>query len=130
MRSSRELMLVAALAACGTEYSPDEPGEGTPPPNVIEVEPDACETSYLDYETFGAPFVSNWCRGCHSSELPAGMRQRAPMMVNFDSVDDVRTWKLRIAARAATVDASMPPAGGPSLEERTLLAEWLACGAL
>jgi uncharacterized membrane protein len=129
MRSSRSagLLLVAALAACGTDSvaRDDDPVENEPTP----VDPDVCETSYLDYENFGAPFVINWCRGCHSSAVPANMRQKAPKDANFDNVDQVRMWAERIANRATGTSPSMPPAGGPTHEERLLLAEWVACGA-
>ena len=102
------------------------PGNDSPP---ILVTPDACEESYLSYDNFGEPYMLDWCRGCHSSSIPAGMRQRAPASINFDTIADVRQWGDRIAARAATLEPTMPPAGGPPEEERKLLAEWLACGA-
>ena len=130
MRSC-EVALVALLAGCGTEHVLDE---GTPPTTMVEetpipVDPDVCETSFLSYDNFGEPFVLDWCRGCHSSAVPAGMRQKAPAAINFDTHADVQEWRDRIAARAAAADATMPPAGGPTAEERKLLAEWLACGA-
>lgn len=131
MRSSRELALcavLAALGACGIEPSPSPPGKTTGGEQVIEVDPDECETSYLDYDNFGAPFISNWCRGCHSATVPAGMRQKAPAAVNFDTLEDVQTWANRIVMRAASTEPSMPPAGGPTVQERALLAEWVACG--
>lgn len=118
------LALVLALAGCGNDRGLVDDDEDDFVPD-----PDACETSFLDYDNFGAPFVTNWCRGCHSSAVPAGMRQRAPIDVNFDDADDVRAWSERIAVRAATATPTMPPAGGPSTEERKLLVEWLACGA-
>ena len=126
MRSSRRLalarrlLLAAAAAGCG-----DDAGDGAPPPG----DPDACETSYLDYTTFGEPFLLDWCNGCHSAALPANMRQMAPADVNFDTIEGVRQFQARIAARGAGAMPTMPPAGGPSAEERALLAEWIACGA-
>lgn len=129
MRSWRSAVVALLVGACGTEpvLEPTTPSTAEPP--AIEVDPDACETSYLTYENFGEPYMLDWCRGCHSSAIPAGMRQRAPAAINFDTLADVRQFKDRIAARAASLDPSMPPAGGPTEEERTLLAEWLACGA-
>lgn len=125
MRSWRELALLAALVTgCGTDGG-YPPGDDQPPPPP---DPMTCETSYLRYGNFGEPFVLNWCRGCHSSALPQGMRQKAPVGVNFDTIADVRSWKDRMMVRAAT-GATMPPAGGPSAEERALLTEWLGCGA-
>jgi hypothetical protein len=128
MRSCRELLLVALLAGCGTDYVLEEPPPRDDGETPIAIEPDACETSYLTYDTFGEPFMLNWCRGCHSSSIPAGMRQKAPAAVNFDTLEDVRARKDRVAARAASVTATMPPVGGPTIEERELLAEWIACG--
>ncbi len=127
MRSWRELLIATALVACGTEYEPVE--SSTTPVVPIDVDPDACETSYLTYDNFGEPFVLDWCRGCHSSSIPAGMRQKAPLAINFDTLADVQNRRDRVLARAASLTATMPPAGGPTEEERQLLAEWLACGA-
>ena len=126
MRSSRDLVLAAclALAACGNDQGNTADDPLPPPPD-----PDTCETSYLRYDNFGEPFALDWCRGCHSSAVPAGMRQKAPMGVNFDTQADVARWRERILIRAAGDNPTMPPAGGPADEERALLAEWLGCGA-
>jgi hypothetical protein len=124
MRSWRELALLALLVTgCATDGGYPAGDDQPPPPD-----PDTCETSYLRYDNFGEPFVLNWCRGCHSSSVPAGMRQKAPLAVNFDTVDDVRAWKDKIMVRAAQGE-TMPPAGGPTADERALLTEWLGCGA-
>ena len=128
MRSSRSLALVVALVlavllgACGTDRMPRD-GDPT------AVDPAQCQQSYLDYGDFGAPFMLDWCRGCHSAAIPTAMRQSAPTDVNFDTLDEVRTFKDRIAQRAASTTPTMPPAGGPGSDERALLAEWIACGA-
>ncbi len=123
MRSSASLALVLALtvAACGQDTMSG--GDDDPPP------PDVCAKSYLDYGNFGKPFALDWCRGCHSSAVPETMRQKAPMGVNFDTLADVQHWRERIAIRATGAMPTMPPAGGPSEEERGLLAEWIGCGA-
>jgi hypothetical protein len=124
MRSWLSVLLV--VAACGTDVRPEDDGDDT---SMIEPVPaDACDTSYLTYDNFGGPFVINWCRGCHSSAIPQGQRQKAPMTVNFDTVDDVRNWAERIQTRAASTEPTMPPAGGPSEAERELLREWIQCG--
>ena len=81
----------------------------------------------MTYETFGAPFVLDWCRGCHSAQLHPSMRQDAPLSVNFDSLVEVRTHAARIRELAGAT-AQMPPRGGPSPEERDLLVEWIDCG--
>jgi uncharacterized membrane protein len=117
MRSSRSgraraatHLLVVALAACGSDTDP------------------ACDASFLRYDNFGSPFLSNWCRACHSAALPADMRQLAPVDVNFDTLDEIRRWS-RFIELAAGEGVAMPPAGGPSADERAMLTEWLRCGA-
>jgi hypothetical protein len=131
MRSSRELLLLAALwlgaglAGCGT----DGAAGGDHPDPVPGPVPSTCDQSYLDHGTFGEPFLLDWCAGCHSAALPPRMRQNAPLDVNFDTLADVRRFADRITARAAGATPTMPPAGGPSAEERALLTEWIACGA-
>ena len=118
MHSSRSaLALVLALGACGTDVS-----SGTAADPV-------CTTSVLTYENFGAPFLLDWCRGCHSSTQPVGMRQDAPMGVDFDDLGRVRDFAATIELRATGLTPNMPPAAGPSPEERAMLKEWITCGA-
>ena len=87
------------------------------------------DDSDLTWENFGGPFVLTYCTGCHHSELPADVRQNAPYAINLESVELVRTNADRMWARAADQNATMPPAGAAADVERTLLGEWLACGA-
>jgi hypothetical protein len=87
------------------------------------------DDSDLTWENFGGPFVLTYCTGCHHSELPADVRQNAPYAINLESVELVRTNADRMWARAADQNATMPPAGAAADDERTLLGEWLACGA-
>src|SRR5256885_11151834 len=105
MRSWLSVLLL--VAACGTDVRPRSE-------DVAPTVADKCDQSYLDYGNFGAPSVLNWCRGCHSSTIPQTQRQKAPMTVNFDTLDDVQNWSERIEALAATDTPTMPPAGGPS----------------
>ncbi len=120
MRSWPSVLVLAAMTACGIDAVP---GDGTPP-----IDPEICETSYLDYETFGAAFSASWCRGCHSSAIPDGERQHAPLGVDFDTEADLRTWQDRIRVRATGDAPTMPPVGGPSAAEREALGEWIGCG--
>lgn len=87
-----------------------------------------CAESGLTYQTFGEAFLVSWCRGCHSRELPEDMRQMAPLDVNFNTLDDVRARSGRVGFLVSG-SRTMPPAGGPSMEERALMMEWLSCGA-
>jgi uncharacterized membrane protein len=114
-------LLVGIIAACSGESS-----GGQPPPSDPESQP--CEDSTLSYQNFAAPFVISWCRGCHGESQPVAMRQNAPVAVNFDTAEDVRGQAERLLARATGAAPTMPPAGGPSDEERALLAEWIGCG--
>lgn len=119
MRSwARRLALVLALvaAACGSDIAPVEPAPAS-----------TCEDSVLTYQNFGEPFLLDWCRGCHASGLPEDMRQGAPVGVDFDDLDLVRTHAERILTRTTGAMPTMPPNTGPSSEERALLAEWIAC---
>lgn len=108
------VLAALVLAACGADIAPPDP---------------ACQTSTLTYQNFGEPFVLDWCRGCHSSALAEGMRQTAPLGVDFDDLDAIRAWSTEIAARAVGPTPTMPPAAGPSPEERAMMGEWLRCGA-
>jgi uncharacterized membrane protein len=130
MRWSRRLRSVGATAAWLVLAAACS-GETTATPDGPLPDPDSelCEQSTLSYQNFAAPFMITWCRGCHAAGQPMAMRQRAPLNVNFDTADEVRGAKDRILARATGAQPTMPPAGGPSEEERALLAEWLACGA-
>lgn len=127
MRFSRELatlviavlvgVLVGLLSACGTDVA-------TP----VEHD-DPCESSILTYENFGELFMLDWCRGCHSAAIPDGMRQGAPVAFNFEDLETIRELAPAITTQATGAMPAMPPASGPSAEERALLQEWLACGA-
>lgn len=128
MRSSREIailllsavigVLVALVTACGTDSAPPS-----------ELPDDRCEQSILTYENFGEPFMLDWCRGCHSAALADGLRQGAPLEFNFEDVETIRELAPVISLKAAGPMPVMPPAAGPSADERALLEEWLACGA-
>ena len=83
----------------------------------------------LTYENFGEPFMLDWCRGCHSAALADGLRQGAPLEFNFEDVETIRELAPVISLKAVGPMPVMPPAAGPSADERALLEEWLACGA-
>jgi uncharacterized membrane protein len=118
--------VLLVLASCGNDIRVEDELPDAP---LVEPDADRCATSTLDYQTFGAPFLSNWCTGCHGRGVPADMRQDAPSDVNLDQLTDVPALAERIQLRATGATPTMPPAGGPSDEERALLAEWIRCGA-
>ncbi|HKE19936.1 MAG TPA: hypothetical protein VKB80_33915 [Kofleriaceae bacterium] len=128
---------LAGAAACGVagggDGGGDDVGDGD---DGMPYEPGglladrACPAdSFLTYGNFGGPFFSEYCTGCHSSQLPAAMRQDAPPGVDFETLDDIRARADTIYQRAADGYSIMPPVGGPSDDTRVLLGEWLACGA-
>jgi len=57
----------------------------------------------LTCETFGAPFMSDWCLGCHSAGVDAATRQLAPVDVTFDALDEVRTQSRSILETTSAV---------------------------
>ncbi len=123
------LLLSLTLAACTADMAPEAE---EPDPDLVGETFDEriCpEDSYLTWEDFGGPFMYSWCNGCHAAALPQGERQKAPLGVDFDTVQDVRLWADRIWARAGDHNATMPPVGGPDEPERVMLGEWLACGS-
>ena len=80
----------------------------------------------LSYSNFGEAFLAKHCLGCHSSMLPAGLRNSAPVGVDFDVYSGVLTYWERIQARSVGEFASMPPGGGLTEEEKRLLEEEVA----
>ncbi len=107
MRSRSSLLLLAIVAACGTDAD--------------------TQCAATSYSTVGEPYLASWCRGCHSVDLPPGMRQAAPVGVNFDTLADVRAQLLPLQTSIA--NGTMPPEGGPSAEETAMMMTWLTCGA-
>ena len=119
----RALLVLVLLAGC----EQDEPLFG--PPTEAECPP----ASTLTYESFGKPFMEAYCTRCHSSELVGEDRNGAPSFHDFDTIYGIRVVSDHIdettAAGPAAVNDSMPPDGDrPSLEERELLGQWIACG--
>ena len=89
----------------------------------------------LDWENFGETFATDYCTSCHSASLTGAARNGAPAGVDYDSLMAVRAgaevMDTHAAAGPDSVNQLMPPAGSPqpTLEERELLGEWLACSA-
>ena len=80
----------------------------------------------LSWANFAEGFLVENCQSCHASTSVD--RHGAPAGVVFDTLNDALEQAARIGVRAAGDDATMPPAGGISEEDRALLAAWLACG--
>jgi uncharacterized membrane protein len=118
------LALVVALAVgCGPDSIWGPPTESTCPP-----------ASTLTYDNFGKNFMTKYCTRCHSSELTGADRMGAPSFHDFDTIFGIRAVSNHIdettAAGPAVTNKGMPPdSPSPTLEERTQLGEWIACGA-
>jgi uncharacterized membrane protein len=120
MRSSIRLglllALLGALPSCSLFYT------------EIDDYPCSSGGTTLTYANFGAAFMGTYCQSCHGSAVED--RQGAPGEFIFDTLEQVQRHKARIFVRSAADNDSMPPGpDDPSEEERTKLAEWLACGA-
>lgn len=124
MRSGLEVLRVVAvaLACAGVAACQDPQTEDADTDGMVEDAP------LVTYANFGDAFLRNWCRGCHASTLSGDARSGAPEGIDFETLDDARMWADRIEARALGEQASMPPAGGPSLDELELLRAWLEAG--
>jgi hypothetical protein len=86
------------------------------------------------YASFGRAFMEAYCTGCHSRQ--AGKRYGAPPDRNFDTEDEIRAQAAAIDVEAAAgpdarntdmPDLTGPVDRSPSLQERELLGEFLAC---
>ncbi len=87
-----------------------------------------CQRPDLTWQSYADGFFRDWCTGCHASQLESGNRNGAPISLNFDNVYDVRDSLDRIQIRTTGAEPSMPPATGPTDEERELLQSWIECG--
>jgi len=127
-------VLLVFLIGCGekdTDTAPIDTGSDTADTIVdtadtADSDTDPCaDVPVVTYNNFGEGFMTENCQGCHASTTAD--RYGAPESVIFDTVDDVWSRAERILERAAGDDASMPPAGGVSEDDRTKLEWWLIC---
>jgi hypothetical protein len=140
MRSWPKAAFPALVVASSAVYACSGSNAAIPAPSADGSAPDggatasipgrACpENTPLSYQSFGQPFFSSWCTGCHSSALPADLRRGAPADVNFDTLASIRAKLPDVYAMAGDTHTTMPPAGGPPPDLRRQLGDWLACGA-
>ena len=125
--SARALIAYTIFAAaCGGDSDHHSEEEGTAsgaecPPN-----------STLTYDTFGESFMEEYCVRCHSSDLEATARNGAPEGHDFDVYEGIIPVAEHIDQKAGSgpdaTNTEMPPTDPkPSMGEREMLAEWLAC---
>jgi cytochrome c5 len=123
-------LLVAALAACGSPSSEDTNPTPIPSGTPADLSQRSCPTGAPEtYVNFGAPFMEDWCTGCHSSHLTGADRKDAPVGFDFDTLGGIRAHMDRIYLRAGDGYATMPAVGTVDTNLRFELGDWLACGA-
>lgn len=86
----------------------------------------------LTYENFAAPFMTEYCVECHDSAKRGADRKGAPSFHDFDTYFGIRAVRDHIdettAAGPAAINDGMPNTDKkPTLDERYLLGEWIAC---
>lgn len=83
-----------------------------------------------DYDTFGAPFLAEYCTRCHDSALVGDtMRGGAPEGLDWDIESNVRE-NAEFLRYVIGVSNEMPPVGRrPSCEERRRFVRWVDVGA-
>ena len=103
--------LTLLVAACSSAASVGSTGSTCPP------------ASTLTYANFGAAFMSANCGGCHSNGNRPNLATQADVQANASAIDS------SAAAGPNGENTRMPKSGSVSTADRTLLGEWLACGA-
>jgi hypothetical protein len=91
-------------------------------------------SSSLTYANFGQAFMTSYCTRCHSSTLSGAARMGAALYHDFDTQLGVQQVAGHVDQTAGSgpesTNEAMPPDGAkPTLAEREMLAEWIACGA-
>ena len=75
----------------------------------------------LTWQNFAAGFFASYCTSCHS--INAADRHGATVGVDFDTEADIDASAVQRVLDAGT----MPPGGGLTDDDRTLITEWLSC---
>ena len=89
-------------------------------------------TSTLNYTNFGKPFMEMYCTRCHDSQKTGDARMGAPKFHDFDTLLGIKQVADHVDQVAASgpkaTNETMPDDGAkPTLAERQMLGEWIAC---
>jgi uncharacterized membrane protein len=98
-------LLLSFLVACGAQST-----------GITEADL-TCDSS-LSYANFGQAFIATNCSSCHDGKESPNLATQAAVKSNSD----------RILQEAVYTNA-MPDGADLSNEERTMLGQWLTCGA-
>lgn len=145
--------ILCALAACTGSSKPTSTGTvcASPDPMIYgytAADTPGC-TGTPDQCNFGKTFMDAYCNNCHNSSLPRSRRNGAPLYHDFDTLIGVLQVANHIDEQAGSgpnahntfmpgtgTGGKCPSVAGGSLdaacpaisdEERTALAEWIAC---
>lgn len=118
----RAVLLLVLLAGC-----PGEPLFG--PPTGATCPP----VQTASWDNFAAKFMTDYCTRCHDQHLMGDDRMGATSFHDFDTYYGTKAVAdhvdLTTGSGPDATNTSMPPDGEmPTLEERQLLSQWLACG--
>lgn len=115
------------MVACGGDGGEQSPTPMESPTSAPTVTPlTLCvDAPVVTWANFLEGFMLENCQTCHASA--ATERYGAPENVTFDTEAQVEAWETRILARATGESPSMPPGGGVSADDRTLLEISLTC---
>ena len=105
----RFIFVLGALSACTS---------GSSPSGITQQSLTCPPDSTLTYDNFGESFIADNCLSCHTkNDQP-----------HLTSVDAVRSHAAKIISAAVT-STSMPRGSNMTDDERSMLGEWLTCGA-
>jgi uncharacterized membrane protein len=109
--------------------SPDDPLDAA---TLAAIQETDCADVSATYESFAAAYIARYCLRCHSESLVGDVaRLDAPVGIDFDTLEDARSFASRIRLRAGEL-GDMPPrlltADLPSHDERVQLMLWIDCG--
>ena len=98
-------VLVLVLTACTTQST-----------GITQSEI-SCDST-LTYANFGQAFMATNCGSCHGARTNPNLSTQAAVQSNSSRI-----------IQAAVYTTTMPANGDLSTEERTMLGQWLSCGA-
>ncbi|MFT5681612.1 MAG: putative membrane protein [Myxococcota bacterium] len=98
-------------------------GEGSD--SAIEVVGECDDIPVVTWDNFGDGFVTESCQTCHASTSED--RNGAPETVTFDTREEALAQADNILRVVASDTPTMPPQGGISDDDRTLVSYWLTC---
>ena len=93
-------------------------------PNIADSGISCQQRTALQWEYFGEPFFTTYCRSCHSSQAPN--RFGAPETINFDSFDAI-VEQSKVIRDSVINRQSMPKGGGLPQSELDALDAFLNC---